>query len=254
MKNALAAVFLSLSAAAAPNSLAQSAPPPDSTTPPRLSFSITNSQVTLRSLDGGLLPLALSDQRQHLLVRSYGEDEGEHLDSNPDPGKPVSVEASYGDGFSRIEVAHIFGDVSATVAADTVLDASFNDIIWGSGATFTLPARSFLTMVAWVSIDGEAAWDSNYVGFERGLISGTEGVTGERFILDGSRATSQYFLTALNPLDEAATFYYYSNLYANAYSVTPVPEPAGWTMLAAGLATGMALRTAARRRLRGTRP
>ncbi|MBQ5946727.1 hypothetical protein [Massilia sp. ST3] len=253
MKTALAAILLTLSSLAAPDSRAQSSPPAQSTATPQLSFSITNSQLTLRSLDGGALPLQLSEQRQHLLVRSYGDNEGEHLDSYPDPGKPVSVEASYGDGFSRIEIAHIFGDVSATVAADTTKDASFNDIVWGSGATFTLPARSFLTMVAWVSIDSEAAWDSNYAAFERGLIAGTEGATGERFILDGSRATSQYFLTALNPLDEAATFYYYSNLYANAYSVTPVPEPAGSAMLAAGLAAGLALRTASRTRQHGRR-
>ena len=231
MKTALAAIVLVLANVAAPAVRAQSDPHP----PPRVSFSITGSQVILRSLDGGLLPLAVSEQRQHLLVRSYDGVDGEFLDSEPDPSQPLSVEASHNGGLSRIEIDHVFGDVRATASADDTAAASFNDIIWGSGATFTLPARSYLTMVAWVGVHSDADWNSNYISFERGLIPGTEGATGERFILDGAEASSQYFITALNPLDQAATFYYYSTLYANAYNVSAVPEPGAWAMLAGGL-------------------
>lgn len=231
MKTALAGIALVLATFGAPQAGAQ----PLQDRPPRVSFAISGSQLSLRSLDGSLLPLGVSAQRQHLLVRSYNGLEGEFLGSEPDPLRPASVEAHHAGGFSRIEIDHLFGDVRATASANGTSTPSFNDIVWGSGATFTLPARSILTLTAWVDVESEAAWNSNYVAFERGLIAGTEGATGERFILNGSEASSQYFLTASNPMDQAATFYYYSNLYANAASVLAVPEPGRWAMLAAGL-------------------
>lgn len=232
MKTALAGFFLALSILAAPEAQSQASQQPN----PRLDFSLDNSHVILRSMDGTVLPLDVSGLDHHFIIRTYNENTYRERDITPLPFATARAELALGAGFVSFETEGIFGNMRATTGFSAPSDEwATNDFMIGANAVFTLPPRSFLTMTGWVTVRSTAAWDMNYMSMERGLISASDGAFGERYILSGSDASSQYFMTAINPLDEPTNFYYYSNLFGVAFNVTAVPEPSHWLMLVAGL-------------------
>ncbi|CAN7285222.1 PEP-CTERM sorting domain-containing protein [Massilia sp. LjRoot122] len=232
MNKLLAASCLVFSLVAAPGAQSQETPAPD----PRTEFTLSNSFVLLQSLDGSVLPLDVSSTRQHLIVRSYSDFGHEEVNLAPPTDRFASGAVTHRTGYAEASIDHIFGDLHALVGHTGPAPSwATSDFIIGSNAVFTLPARSMLTMGASINVDTTAAWDKNYFSYERGLIAATEGSFGERFMLSGTDASSYFSITALNPLDEEATFYYYSNLFGIAFAVNPVPEPSTWIMMAGGL-------------------
>ena len=202
----------------------------------RLEFVLSNTQVSVRSLDGAALPLATSGQRQVLTARAYGNAGEDRRELRLDGEPSAELHAAHGAGYADIEVEGFFGDMRA-IAAFTGPSADWvtSEFAWGSFGSFTLPARASLTWSGWAEVRSAGAPGTNAVRFESALLADTAGAFGERYELRGSEASSQFFLTAVNPLDQPAEFDYYLELSGVAYSVSPVPEAPGWAMLGAGL-------------------
>lgn len=232
MKNMLVGFILILNILAAPGAAAQGVSAPD----PRMEFSLSNSFVRMQSLDGGaLLPWEVTSARQHLILGAYGEHGEDVVELHPWSEAVFSGAVRYRTGYAEASIA-LFGDLHALAGhSGPALPWGTSDFIIGGGATFTLPARSMLVLGGTIDARGAAPRENNYFNYESGLIAATEGTFADRFLLNGSEASSHFSITAVNPLDEAATFYYYYNLFGAAFAVSAVPEPSAWLMLAAGL-------------------
>lgn len=203
----------------------------------RIEFILSNTQLSLHSLDGADLPLNASHQRQFLSARAYGN-AGEDRQERRLEGEPAgALHAAFGTAYADLRVDGFWGDMRALAAfTGPSADWATSEFAWGSFGSFVLPARSTLTLTGSAEVRSAGAPDTNAVRFESALIADTAGAFGERYELRGADASSQFFLTAINPLDQPAGFDFYMELSGLAQSVSPVPEAPGWAMLGAGLA------------------
>lgn len=219
---------------------------------PRIEISVYNTQTELRSLSGAPLPLApaIGQRRHGLVARTYSEQamavddlEDAALDSES------RVEVAEGPGYSQLTVDQIMGDMHAVAGfTGPSPDWATSDFSYSSNVVLTLPARSVLTLTGNIDVKNEVPHEMNYATFERRLISVADGTTGGVFVLDPFAPQDGFSISAVNPLDEAATFYYYSSLGGFAFSVMAVPEPSSAAMAAAGmLLMGTMLRRQRRR-------
>ncbi|MBQ5946728.1 hypothetical protein [Massilia sp. ST3] len=199
-------------------------------------FTLSNVHVSLRSMDGMELPLAVSGQRQTLSARAYSAtgEHAERLDLDEEvAGAGVSV--GHETAFVQVAVEGTLGGARGVATfAEPSVDWVSSEFAWGSYGSVTLPANSVLTIAAWATVRNDGA-EENRISFEQALVAATEGAFGERYELRAADASSQYFISAINPLDTEATFHYYTELAGYAFSVSPVPEPSAWAMLAGGL-------------------
>lgn len=242
---AYAAFVLSLSMPA----VAQTAPPA------RIEITVYDTRSELRGLSGELLPLApaIGQRRHDLKVRTYTE-QTMASDELEDAalGSTSHVEVAEGAGYSRLTVDQIMGDVHAVAGfTGPSPNPAVSEFSYGSNVVLTLPARSVLTLTGKIDVKREVPHEMNYATFERRLISVADGTTGGVFVLDPFAPLESFSISAVNPLDVAATFYYYSSVGGFAFSVNAVPEPSSAAMAAAGM---LLIGTLLRRRRRRSTP
>ncbi|MEH6435920.1 hypothetical protein [Massilia sp. DD77] len=199
-------------------------------------FNLSDVHVSLRSMDGAELPLAVSGQHQTLSARAYSAtgQEAERLDLDEKmDGAGVSVGRE--TAFVQVVVEGTLGGARGVATfAEPSIDWVSSEFAWGSYGSITLPANSVLTIAGRATVRNDGA-EENRISFEQALVAATEGAFGERYDLRASDASSQYVISAINPLDTEASFRYATELAGFAFSVSPVPEPSAWAMLAGGL-------------------
>lgn len=203
---------------------------------PRIEFTVYDTTTELRSMSGDLLDLTFDWQGHNLYVRSYSEEamvEDVQLDA---PDAPLRGHAMHGAGYASVTVEHLMGNLHglAGFTAPTV-DWATSDFMYGGNVVLTLPARSVLTMTGRIEVKAAAEHEKNYMYFERGLVASAEGTYANGFVLDTVAPQDSFSITAVNPLDAEATFYYYTAMNGTAFSVIAVPEPSSAAMASGGL-------------------
>lgn len=204
---------------------------------PRIEFTLYNTQTQLRSLSGETLALTLGGRRHGLNARSYSE-HAMFADDLPDAplDSRSHVEARLGSGYAQLTVDDILGNMHAVLGFTSPSPGwSTSDFGYNSNIVFRLPAQSVLTMTGQIAVRADAPLDRNWVSFERGLIAAAEGTFADRFVFDRWAPQEYFSITATNPLDEEATFYFYSFVGGVAFNVFAVPEPARVATMTGGL-------------------
>lgn len=152
---------------------------------------------------------------------------------------PTRIGASLDNSTATASMTQLFGDVHEATALGPFPEAHSADAYAGWEARFYLPDYSELTMSGHVTIITEGDPESGFADFSSGFYSSIYLLPSVVFALERvDQADQDFTITAINPYGQPLEWYQTMSLYvSHAEPASPIPEPASFTLLAAGLLT-----------------